>query len=224
MNTKTLAAIGVAATLVSATFATAQGRPPKQDAELQQLTRWMIGSFGSGKQATTDSTYFDVRLHMARVWPNRTDGVWLYVEQALATRATRPYRQRVYRLERRRSDGVLTSKVYALPDPRAAVGAWAQVSPLAKLSPNDLVERPGAVIELKADGPDRFVGSTVGDRCKSTFRGAAYATSEVEVRAKSLVSWDRGYDADGKQVWGATEGGYVFDRLPAAVDAPQSSK
>jgi hypothetical protein len=29
-----------------------------------------------------------------------------------------------------------------------------------------------------------------------------------------LDSWDRGYDRDGKQVWGAVTGPYRFDRLP----------
>lgn len=27
------------------------------------------------------------------------------------------------------------------------------------------------------------------------------------------VPWDCGYDPDGNQVWGATEGGYVFRRI-----------
>ena len=31
--------------------------------------------------------------------------------------------------------------------------------------------------------------------------------------AASLASWDRGFDEAGVQVWGATEGPYVFDRL-----------
>ncbi|MEY2746457.1 MAG: CpeT/CpcT family, partial [Planctomycetota bacterium] len=27
-------------------------------------------------------------------------------------------------------------------------------------------------------------------------------------------SWDRGFDAAGKQVWGSTKGPYLFERLP----------
>jgi hypothetical protein len=34
----------------------------------------------------------------------------------------------------------------------------------------------------------------------------------VEVRPDGLVSWDRGFDADGQQVWGAEKGPYVFTR------------
>ena len=48
--------------------------------------------------------------------------------------------------------------------------------------------------------------------CASDLRGAAYATSEVTITPQFVLSWDRGFDNTGKQVWGATEGPYVFLR------------
>ena len=62
-------------------------------------------------------------------------------------------------------------------------------------------------------GPTVFYGGTVGTGCASTLRGAAYATSEVELFPDRLETWDRGYDAGGAQAWGATGSGYVFDRV-----------
>jgi len=53
----------------------------------------------------------------------------------------------------------------------------------------------------------------VEDNCKSTLRGATYATSSVSVHADKIMSWDQGYDSSGNQVWGATAGGYVFVKL-----------
>ena len=35
----------------------------------------------------------------------------------------------------------------------------------------------------------------------------------AEIRADRIVSWDRGFDAEGRQVWGAENGPYVFDKL-----------
>jgi hypothetical protein len=29
-----------------------------------------------------------------------------------------------------------------------------------------------------------------------------------------LLTWDQGFDKDGKQVWGAVKGGYEFKRQP----------
>ena len=37
-------------------------------------------------------------------------------------------------------------------------------------------------------------------------------TMRLTVRKDKIVSWDRGYDADGNQVWGAVKAGYVFDK------------
>jgi len=34
----------------------------------------MTGSFSSEEQATADSSYFDIRLQMARIWSERTEG------------------------------------------------------------------------------------------------------------------------------------------------------
>ena len=57
------------------------------------------------------------------------------------------------------------------------------------------------------------LGSTREDACKSTLRGSNYATSQVEITADSVSSWDQGFDANGEQVWGAVKGAYVFDRI-----------
>jgi|GEM_PF-748743 len=185
--------------------------PPTYATDLDRLAAWMTGTFSSAAQSQADPDYIDVRLHLAPVWTARTDGRWFYVEQAIATALDKPYRQRVYRL-RAVADGLFESKVFELPDPSVAVGAWKQPDALATLDPAALVDRPGCAVLLRAVDGASFAGSTLGSQCVSGFRGAAYATSEVTVTATGLVSWDRGYDAAGKQVWGAEKGGYKFDR------------
>ena len=55
------------------------------DEEIQTLATWMEGSFSSARQAESDpESYHDIRLFMSRIWPSRSDAVWLYVEQASA--------------------------------------------------------------------------------------------------------------------------------------------
>ena len=46
----------------------------------------------------------------------------------------------------------------------------------------------------------------------STLRGATYAVSDVTLSATQILSWDRGYDAQDNQVWGAEAGPYEFLR------------
>lgn len=187
------------------------------DQDLATLTAWLSGSFSSAAQADADTNYFDIRLRVVPVWTARTDGPWLYVEQATATAQDKPYRQRVYRL-RDGGDGTFTSEVFALPGARRFAGAWRQAQPLAELTPDSLLVRDGCAVVLRREANDRFAGGTVGQACASDLRGAAYATSEVTVGPDTIESWDRGFAADGSQAWGATGGGYVFVREPA--DAP----
>lgn len=187
--------------------------------DLPTLATWLSGSFSSAAQAAADTNYFDIRLRVVPAWTDRADGPWLYVEQATASAQDKPYRQRVYRL-RKGGDGTFTSEVYALPGARRFAGAWRQARPLATLTPDSLLARDGCAVVLRRTDDGHFAGGTVGNGCASDLRGAAYATSEVTVGPDIIESWDRGFAADGTQAWGATGGGYVFVREPAAAPWP----
>lgn len=184
----------------------------RTDEALERLASLLAGSFSSAEQAAADKNYRNVVLHVVRIWPERTDGPWLYVEQALAEAVDQPYRQRVYQLARR-PDGSFESRVFTLADPVAATGAWRKATPLADLTPAALTLRDGCTVFLHAMPDGSFVGRTEGNGCASELRGAAYATSEVTLTASEMVSWDRGFNSAGKQVWGAPTGGYRFKRL-----------
>lgn len=185
------------------------------------LAERLTGAFSSAAQSAKDpENYYDIRLHAVRVWASRTDGTWLYIEQATAKMMDRPYRQRVYRLTEP-TKGTFRSDVYTLPDAKAAVNCWKDAGALKSvfegLTPEKLTLREGCSITLTwkaleggAEGEGAFVGGTSGTDCSSDLRDAKYATSEVTIMADQMISWDRGYDAKGKQVWGASKGGYVF--------------
>lgn len=181
----------------------------KEAAELARVTQFLTGSFSSEAQSKEDKAFFDVRLHMTPIWTERKGEHWLYVEQAISNALDKPYRQRVYHVVWKDSGPV--SLVYTLPgDALKYAGAWKQPKPLADLTPEQLVARDGCGIVLKRQPDGSYKGATVGTDCKSDLRGATYATSEVELKEDSLTSWDRGFDATGKQVWGAVKGPYVF--------------
>jgi hypothetical protein len=207
-----LRGVAVVVVVLATGLAAITGRaadPP--DVDLGRLVSWMSGSFSSAEQAAADPEgYFDIRLRMVPIWTGRHDGPWLYVEQAAADQQDRPYRQRVYRLSQLAED-LFESRVYTVEEPLRIVGAWRLEEPLGELGPLDLDERNGCAILMRWTG-DSFEGSTLGRLCESQLRGASYATSEVRITASELVSWDRGFDAAGVQVWGAKKGGYVFRR------------
>ena len=182
-------------------------RPAGPDA--REVAAWMIGTFSSEAQAAKNPAFRAVVLHVAPMWTDRPDARWLYVEQAMASTPDKPYRQRVYRLSDT-PDGV-DSMVYELPgDPLQRAGAWKDQNPLNDLLPDMLVPKAGCTVHLKRGSGIEWSGGTEGTGCPSTRDGATYATSEVTVTPTELRSWDRGFDASGKQVWGSTAGPYIF--------------
>ena len=180
--------------------------------ELDRVADMMTGSFASTAQAEADSAFFDIRLEMAPIWQEREEDIhWLYVEQAVAGYLDQPYRQRVYKLSQD-DDGRIRSEVYTLREPLRFAGAFRQDEPLANLTPDSLTWKEGCAILLAPQEDGSYMGST-GDRtCPSTLRGSSWATSEVTLEAQRMISWDRGWDQAGEQVWGAVKGGYVFDK------------
>ncbi|MBU3678796.1 MAG: hypothetical protein FGM32_04210 [Candidatus Kapabacteria bacterium] len=180
------------------------------DEDLDSLVKWLSGSFSSQRQSTVDTAYFHVDLHMSRIWNDRTDGIWMIVEQAMATSPQAPYRQRVYNIKRV-EENMIELVVYAWKDAKRVIGGWKDPSLVADLSPVDLTLRRGCEVYLQRD-EFKFLGGTHGTACSSDIRGASYATSEVQIADKIIASWDRGYTAKGDQVWGAVKGPYYFLR------------
>lgn len=189
------------------------GVPPADatDPEVNVLVQWMTGSFSSAAQSYADTNFLDIRLEMVRIWKDREDGFWIYVEQAAATHLKQPYRQRVYHVTGP-VDDVFTSDVYTIPEPIRFVGMGRDEDALSEIGPEDLAKREGCTVYLKRQADGSFTGGTEENNCESTLRGASYATSEVMVTYDRIVSWDRGFDEKGEQVWGARTGGYVFLR------------
>jgi hypothetical protein len=171
----------------------------------------MTGSFNSSEQARVDSNYLHINLEMKQIWAKRKDAYWLYVEQAAAWSMDEPYRQRVYKVFRN-DKSKLESAVHELRNPKRFIGANPEDAVFNEISPDSLIMREGCSIILDFKY-DIFSGSTDGDLCKSNLRGASYATSVVEITDNVLTSWDRGYNQDNEQVWGAEIGPYIFKKV-----------
>jgi hypothetical protein len=180
--------------------------------DLNTLKSYMTGSFSSALQAKNDSDFYEIHLKMKPIWEERKDGFWLYVEQAIVSALDKPYRQRIYHVSLL-NDTTIISEVFEMKSPLRFAGAHKNISLLKLLSTDSLEARAGCAILLHARSNGTFVGSTKDKDCTSTLRGATYATSEVVINKQKLISWDRGWDAQGKQMWGAVKSGYQFVKL-----------
>ena len=171
----------------------------------------MAGKYNSAEQAKKDTDYFNISLVMQPIWADRTDGKWLYVEQAMATKLEKPYRQRVYQVEDV-GNGVFTSKIYTLKNEKDFINAQDDAKKMASMTFDKIELKDGCTVTLHEKN-GVYTGGTDLDKCPSALRGAKYATTKINLKAGEMVSWDQGFNASGKQVWGATKAGYIFKKL-----------
>jgi CpeT protein len=178
-----------------------------------RLYRMLTGHFDSIQQSIDQPAYFPIDLLTCPIEIPELGARLLHVEQSIIDEGEvqPPYRQRVYVI----TDGPdpatqAVSQVWEFESPEDFAGFCSGGGAAATAA--DLTEREGCQVEVTWMG-DHFVGSTPGKECLSDLNGATYATSEVEIYEDRIESWDRGYDADDQQVWGATAGAYIFARL-----------
>ncbi len=190
----------------------------------EEVAALLTGTFDSKAQAEANPEGFRaVRLVSVKVPKSRlgSGAPVLYIEQALVSTPDKPYRQRFYRIEETAEGGVV-SRVFEPKEPVAISGKWRDPSDLALYGAGDVVERMGCAVRLTKSARG-WEGGTEGTSCPSALSGARYATSRVKLAPDQLESWDRGYDLEDRQVWGAKEGPYLFARRSAGPpdDAPK---
>lgn len=175
------------------------------------LVSYLEGNFNTLEQSKTDTNYYHIVLHMKSIWNERSDGIWMYVEQAVGWKQEKPYRQRIYRLTES-DDNTFISEVYTFENPLKYAGAWKDINLLADLTPEKLSKKEGCTVLIKKTGDETFAGGTKGKECQSDLSGAKYASSTVTIKPDMFISWDRGFDENDVQVWGAETGGYIFKK------------
>ncbi|MBX7241805.1 MAG: chromophore lyase CpcT/CpeT [Bacteroidia bacterium] len=180
--------------------------------DLFMLKERLIGIFSSEEQSINDPQYFNINVVMRPVWTERRDGYWIYVEQSYAEKPDVPYRQRVYHLFRK-DDKTLASQVYDVKKASMLTGEWKKEKPLAHLSPDSLETKSGCIVYIHKNVNGEFYGSTPGKGCITNYKGANYVTSQVYLDEETFFTWDRGFNFQDKQVWGAYNGGYLFKKI-----------
>ena len=176
---------------------------------VRELATRLTGRLTSAAQAEQDPRYRTIVLNSCPVAAPGLGQTVLYVEQAVAEAPDKPYRQRLYVLEAL-EDATVRSSIYTLTDPASAVGLCNEAG-RRSFHVSEATLREGCAVDLAFDGRD-FRGETEAKACASSLRGANHATVAVTVTPEGLDSWDRGWNAEGEQVWGAEAGPYAFRR------------
>ena len=164
-----------------------------------QVAELLEGTFRSDEQAEQDRRYFDISMRLCRVDAEAYGTHVLYIEQARSDQLDSPYRQRLYVLHG--TEYEVISEVWSSTQAAQWVGLCdrdERVVEEVTLSSNPAVRSslsPPKRTSLRAVPVDKAAAAP--------WRAVVTLTAEVRADADGLTSWDRGYNAQDQQVWGA---------------------
>lgn len=184
----------------------------KSAKDLVLLKQYMTGSFDNAAQATSDSSFTLLNMQVRQVWTKRKDGFWLYAEQVKPTELTKPVFQHMFHIYVQ-DDSTLICQEFEFKDPSLYIGWWANPIRFDSVKFSALSNRLGCEVYLRKNQLGQFEGSTEGNECISSFKGASYSTTNFLIQKTGMNFWEKGWNADGIQVWGSEKGPYQFKRV-----------
>lgn len=185
--------------------------------QVTDVARWLTGRMEAIVRSPGSSTPVTVRMITCHVQvpdnqiSDLNPTVFLYQEQALTDNLAEPYRQRFLQI----SPSALSQTVRSLAFRPADLKPWrnfCQKSVSERVVQLKDMGQPICSVFLKRSGAS-YVGSTPLDGCPAKSRGAVRITNHIVLRSDGMTTWDRGFDAHGKQVWGAKTESYQFHKV-----------
>ncbi|KAK1311219.1 hypothetical protein QJS10_CPA08g00398 [Acorus calamus] len=197
-------------------------------------TRWdharivaesLSGEKFSRDQASRDpQNYFNLRMLTCPATEMVDSSRVLYFEQAFWRTPQKPFRQRFYMVKpcpkEMKCDVELSS--YALRDAEEYKNFCDRPKdqrPQAEEVVGDIAEHLTTIYLSRCERGKRclYEGSTPPGGFPNPWNGASYCTTDLAVHKNGEIhTWDRCYDEEGNQVWGAKEGPYEFKPAPAS--------
>lgn len=175
----------------------------------------LVGVMDTSAQASANPKAPNVRMTTCKIQvedsPNShsaSPSVYLYQEQALTEKLNQPYRQRFLLIQPSRDSNMVESKSFKPQRAESEIGLCDRPKEARTVKLSELGESVCSVfLRPTATG---FVGETPSQGCPTKVRGAVKITNRIVLRPEGMDTWDRGYDANGKLVWGAQDNSYQF--------------
>jgi hypothetical protein len=207
-------------TLYNSTVANALN--PTLNQQVEEVASFLEGTMDTSLQAAANPKSANVRMTTCRIalkstQPAGIDGaIFLYQEQALSTDLTKPYRQRFIQLSPSPVSQTVRSLSFKPENPTVWSGFCNK--PIAdRVIERSSLGTPVCSVFLRRSG-ESYVGNTPVDGCPTSARGAIRITNHIVLDKAGMNTWDRGFDASGKQVWGAKAESYQFRRMKLESD------
>lgn len=181
-----------------------------QTTVLERFAENFQGEFSTARMASEDPKWPHVILTINQIWENRSDGIWFYAEQAEHFRKDVPFRSTVIQIFE--EDGKIVSRNFRFHNKDIFLDVIDRPFPIEEFSPTAL-ESSYCDIVFELDPSGNFVGKTSEEGCPSRLDGIRYVTNESYLTPDFLISWDRGWNDQRVQAFGAEDFGYLFEKI-----------
>jgi hypothetical protein len=183
--------------------------------QVASVVSHLVGVMDTSAQATANPKAPSVRMTTCKIQVedslnsnSASPSVYLYQEQALTEKLNQPYRQRFLQIQPSRDRETVESKSFKPQRSESVVGLCNKPKEERTVKLSELGESVCSVF-LKPTQTG-FVGETPSQGCPAKVRGAVKITNRIVLRPEGMDTWDRGYDVNGNQVWGAQDNSYQF--------------
>jgi hypothetical protein len=213
-NVKAIAQITTSTTIflgIISSFAIAQDIPIEE--QVESVVSHLVGVMDTSAQATANPKAPSVRMTTCEVQiadntTQTSSSVYLYQEQALTNNLEQPYRQRFLQIRPSADRKTVESQSFKPQNSETLIGLC------NKPEQNRVVEQQAigesvCSVFLKPTQTG-YVGETPPEGCPANVRGAVRITNKIILHLQGMDTWDRGYDTQGNQVWGAQNESYQY--------------
>lgn len=193
-------------------------QPDPMAGHVQQVTSYLTGIMETSAQAKAIPGAPSVRMTTCEVKLNNTDlsvqqsqGIFLYQEQALTRNLSKPYRQRFLEIIPSIDKNRIESISFKPINPKKWIDLCKK--PLSdRVISDQEIENVKCSVFLKPVG-NQYIGETQPGGCVTNFKGAVKVTNTIKLDQNGMETQDRGFDAQGKRIWGAKNRPYQYQKI-----------
>ncbi len=182
-----------------------------KDPELGNLVKLLVGEFSNESQVKEDAGFAYLHLVNTVIWEDRP-GYWVYSEVYDPRQGNFIYSQRILEYEKLDSAS-FKSTSYKILNAKGYERGWEDKKIFNKLTMDSLEVRQGCEIYFEKNTSTIYSGKTNKGFCSSSINNVEYITANLVISKNKISIWNRGYNNEGKQIWGKINGPYKYKRV-----------
>jgi hypothetical protein len=162
-------------------------------------------------QSVANVTMTACRVSLSDNSQSTNKSIFLYQEQAFSPELNKPYRQSFLEISSVNNGRTVRSLSYKPVNPKTAINLCNKPASERMVKLND-IGKPFCTVFLTRSGGN-YIGINPSQGCPANERGAVKMTNTIVLGNTNMKTWERGFDANGKQVWGDESNTYEFRKI-----------